>query len=307
MPRTATEPRRAPPASPGTLGAATWLTVAEQLRRLRGYRSAVLAGRDPEDLHQLRVALRRLRAALELGHEALDLPAEASADRLKTLTRAMGRLRDLDVALELTEPLVPVAKGDEGPALDRIRSELSRRRRATTKAVRRTLRSPTLVATLKALRQWVRSPEFHPAGFRSLHQATAGALADAEAELRANPLWSQPRPNRRLSARDSEALHALRKEARRLRYLLEILARSRGETVQPALDHLHRVQDALGALQDLATAERIIELIDPEATAAAARLIRRRMSRQRAETLATWEALRLLGYSGTVSTAVAEA
>jgi len=307
MSGTATEPRRAPPASPGTFGAASWLTVAEQLRKLRGYRSAVLTGRDPEDLHQLRVALRRLRAALELGHEALDLPAETGADRLKTLTRALGRLRDLDIALELTEPLVPVAKGDEALALDRIRSALTRRRRTATKAVRRTLRSPTLIATLKALRRWVRTPSFHPAGFRDLAQATAAELAGAEAKLRAHPLWSQSRPSRRPSVRESEALHALRKEARKLRYLLEVLARSQGDAVKPALDCLHRIQDALGALQDLSTAERIIEPIEPEATVAAARLVRRSMSRRRTKALATWEELRTKGYSGTVSTAVAEA
>ena len=73
--------------------------------------------RDPEGLHQIRVALRRLRSALTLFKSALGEQARAGwNDELRRLLGPLGPGRDLDVFA--TETLAPVrtGRGDDGLA-----------------------------------------------------------------------------------------------------------------------------------------------------------------------------------------------
>jgi triphosphatase len=60
----------------------------------------VRLGEDPEELHDMRVATRRLRAALKLYAEALPKRAERFEKDLHWAADALGDVRDLDVHLE---------------------------------------------------------------------------------------------------------------------------------------------------------------------------------------------------------------
>ena len=101
----------------------------------------MLAGEDPEYLHQMRVALRRLRSAFSVFAPAL--PAETTAPvaaELKWLGAALGPARDWDVFV--TETLPPVhAEFGEHPALAAFGERCAALRRAAAQRARRTVAS----------------------------------------------------------------------------------------------------------------------------------------------------------------------
>jgi CHAD domain-containing protein len=286
-------PERAPlPAAPGSVGATLWLAVAEQTRRFRRHARLVGLGSDPEDLHQLRVALRRLRAALALGHEALDLPAPIDAKRLARLGRSLGRLRDLDVVLETLEDLVPVAKGAQGDLLQHAIRRLRAQRRAARRRVRDTLANPDLQRTQRSLRRWVRSPGFFPFAHRPVRDAAELLLNPVREGVTRHEGWTRPARGGRPTAADDGCLHDLRKAIKELRYRVEILTRPVDREPDAGLERLRRIQDVLGGLHDLASVERKVRSGEPGLLEPHRGLVARHLARRRALLLRRWAAIR---------------
>ncbi len=92
--------KAAPPAldPQGSVAAAFSAIVHGCIAQLQANESGFLAGKDPEYLHQLRVALRRLRAGFSLFKTAIPQPAFAPfMDRLREQNKALGEARDWDV------------------------------------------------------------------------------------------------------------------------------------------------------------------------------------------------------------------
>lgn len=295
-------------AGPGSVGAAVWVSLAEQTRRFRRLRQRVLRGKDPEDLHQLRVTLRRFRAALELGREALDLPPAVDGQALRRISRALGRLRDVDVALEHLDGLVPVAKGDQGRALDQLRARLRRRQRAIRRTIRRDLDEPEVERAVNALRRWVREPRFFPFAFRPLSATARGMLAPAERAVQTHPGWNVvPGAAGRFATAEDPILHDLRKRVKDLRYRLEILSRPRPELAERRLAMLRRTQDHLGGLHDLETIRAFLDSPLKGASPSALDWVRRHLATRARAATTQWLETRSADYNGIVSTADGEA
>jgi CHAD domain-containing protein len=306
-PTTATSARRQPrggPAGPGTLGATLWLALAEQGRRFRRYRRRVLDGKDPEDLHQLRVALRRLRAALQLGKEALDIPETAEVRELARLGRALGRLRDLDVAIGGTEPLVPVAKGAEAATLGAVRARLRQQRRGARRIIRRVLAGPETDRAVRTLRRWVRDPRFFPFAFRGLGLTTPTLLAPAERAVAEHEGWAiVPTGGRVFSPEEDRSLHDLRERVKDLRYRIEILSRPAPDQEAARLQSLREMQDHLGRVHDAEAMDSLVSAAAHGIPARQLELIRRHLGAIRRAAAEEWIEARRAGYSGTVKTA----
>ena len=187
----------------------------------------------PEHLHQLRVGLRRLRSVLRevaplAGAEAAG--AEALERAWVAPFGALGAARDADVLA-----------GDLGPGIDAALAAAGLSPLAWPAAAAGDAPEPAQV---------LRGAEVQALLLRSLGLA----LAAAAALLR--PLWKRTRRGARdIAAAEPDALHTLRKRAKRLRYLLEALApllppkrlRRTMAALKPALDRL-------GELNDLHTA-----------------------------------------------------
>lgn len=189
------------------------------------------AGREPEGVHQVRVATRRLQSFLRLSGRKVLL------SDLRWVRSVMGAARDLDVLIA-SRP---------GPA---FRQHLLAERRAARKAVRSVIDDPRCRALLLALRAV--PPLDSAAAFPRLRRDLERVLGDGE-RFEADPL-------------DAEALHTLRRHAKGLRYALDWLSiqRSGLKPLQEALgssndawvalEHFHRWP---GHLDDPETASRI--------------------------------------------------
>lgn len=100
--------------------------AAEVFEQARG----VLDLDDVERVHDMRVATRRLRAALEVFEPCFPAkPHRKSLKRVKALADALGQRRDLDVEIELLEDLAPEAGDADQPALARLIGERREKQR----------------------------------------------------------------------------------------------------------------------------------------------------------------------------------
>jgi len=80
--------------------------IRERIQRLASLSAPVRKAEDIEAVHDMRVASRRLRAALAVFEPAFACPAYAALVReVRTITRALGAARDLDVMIQTLERL----------------------------------------------------------------------------------------------------------------------------------------------------------------------------------------------------------
>lgn len=223
------------------------------LAHLQGNEAGTLASADPEFVHQMRVALRRLRSALRLFVSAL--PQDFAAPllpRLRALANALGAARDWDVAID--ELLAPVwnAFADD-TRLARLRDTAENQRNLARQHARAALLDGAYGRLLLELVAALHAPAF------------AATAADAD-DL---PAFAQRRLRKRrrrlaqlaegASSLNIKALHALRVGVKRLRYGLEFFAPLyRGKTVKAEIATLAKLQTKLGLINDLANARRLL-------------------------------------------------
>jgi len=214
------------------------VVLRERIKRVFKELPGALVGKtDP--IHQVRVAGRRLRVALPLiTLKPKGRRVRRSLAVLRELTRTVGLGRDLDVVVGLLER--HLASGTEPSPEQRV---LLRRLRAARTRSHRRLTEGLLDLDIDGLRQDLR---------RLMRKGTADVFT----------VLTRVREVRELEGAaillgfaevgeryDPEALHALRRRARRLRYSAELSDALRSEeSGAPAV--WKRLQDALGALHD---------------------------------------------------------
>jgi inorganic triphosphatase YgiF len=266
------EPSKAPaPAlAPGaTLDDAIAATVESCLAHMLANQAPARLGQDVEGVHQMRVGVRRLRSALRLFAPALPADGLAAFEReLRWLGRELGRVRDLDVLV--VERLGPLAeRRSDDLALGRLRDAAQSAREEHQTALHAVLDSVRYTRLVLELGRWLarRAWREQPLDPDSARLFTPARMLAAELlEARDRKARSLGEKIETLELHD---LHRLRIRVKRLRYAAELLGglypgRRRDRYAQ----HLAELQDRLGRLADLATAQRLLgellERVEPE-------------------------------------------
>jgi CHAD domain-containing protein len=214
------------------------LLLEDRVKRVFRELPGAVAGQE-EPVHQVRIAGRRLRVALPLlVRKGARRPMGQALPVLKQLSRAMGAGRDMDVILGLYEDRLANVKS---PSAEQ-RALLSRLRAARARA-RSQVAGDVLDLDIHGLRRSLR---------RLLRNGAAGAetvLARVQA-LRETEGAELMRGFSHVGDRYlPEALHALRRRVRRLRYAAEVEDVVRGvESRAPVL--WKRLQDGIGVIHD---------------------------------------------------------
>ncbi len=221
----------------------------------------LLARRDVEALHQLRVSLRRLRSAFSLfGSVIEDRRMPGIKAELKRLSEPFGHARNLDVYLGKTLPRERERRPDENGLLI-LERHLETERATAHDAVRAVLESRAWRDLLLDLVAWIEAgPWLGPDNPNAaLRDGPARAFATAELERRRRQVKKR---GRHLAALDPEARHRVRIAAKKLRYGAEFFAalydgKKAAKRHEVFVEALADLQDHLGDLNDIATAHTL--------------------------------------------------
>ncbi|HEX8790935.1 MAG TPA: CHAD domain-containing protein [Polyangiaceae bacterium] len=232
------ESENAAPSANDRVGACLVARLRELDGRLAEVAPRVLAHEsDDEAVHDLRVAMRRTRTALEIGREVLG-PFHADEVRraLRDVQRATGALRDEEVLLALLGSL-----GVEGADVAAWLEGRRQRERRLRRALVRLLQSGALDGGRRLLSALL-AFRIKPSRDKRVHKYARRAVERARREVDRR---RGPRPD------DAEALHNLRIAYKRLRYTVETFADVLPEDVAVLAQGAARMQSRLGDLHDV--------------------------------------------------------
>jgi CHAD domain-containing protein len=230
-----------------------------QLEAIRTHGPKVYAAGDPDEIHQVRVAARRLRALLRAARPLItDERAEPLRAELGELGRALGPARDADVFAAYLRDEAESMDGD-APALDLLVARIEEERQAAYAAARAAIDAPGHLLLLEKLADFIHTAQ--------IADTSLDEVVDRELD------------RFRKAAKDvgsDESLHAARIRAKRVRYAAEAAGKKK------LVDRMKKLQDAAGEHQDAAVAEdRLRSLADPETALVVGRLIERQHDRRR--------------------------
>ncbi|GAB4422972.1 MAG: hypothetical protein Kow0031_01220 [Anaerolineae bacterium] len=217
-------------------------------------------GNDIEELHDMRVATRRMRAAFDLFAPAFQPKTIAPLlAGLKATGRALGPVRDLDVFIEKFEQYQAVLPPEEQAQFEVFLNMWRKRRAAARKTMIKYLDSKAYRRFKKDFHkfaitegQGVRSvKETVPPTPQELRHVVPGLVYSAYDGVRAYETVLDNAP--------IETLHQLRISFKGLRYTLEFIEEVLGEGKEMVIGEVKAMQDYLGDLNDADVAAQILE------------------------------------------------
>lgn len=271
------------------------------LAQLHANERGMLKGADPEFLHQMRVALRRLRSALGVFSPPIPgTEVEPLARELKWAASRLGPARDWDVFVTETLPAIEAEPGAHGK-LQAFSERCGALRRRANASARRTVRSPRYQRLLLRLGAWIEAEGWYGSGPAPERDALREPVTEFAARILEKRCQQARKRGRRLAERSPGELHRLRIAIKKLRYAGDFFSSLyAGRASRNALRHLGRLQDILGAMNDAAALGGVMaqcigrgrgrHALEARGTLAA--WSRRRSATLKGELKAAWKAFR---------------
>ena len=218
-------------------------------------------GEDPEELHQLRVAVRRIDAILGLFKLQLSADLMRARRIAKSILRTLGAARDFDVQLTELDRYGRSLTAEERSAAAPLRARLeAERSHARARMIRMLDSEPT--------RHWLDSLRRSSGGSAAMTLPGAAPAAVVMPERVQKRFRKLRKDVRSLGAKSAmEKYHVVRRRAKLLRYALEPGAELYGKPAEEMLKALRRLQDGLGEHQDAHLAKNRLEALAADSTA----------------------------------------
>jgi CHAD domain-containing protein len=252
--------------------------IIKQNRRIFKYEAGVLKDQDPENLHQMRVGMRRLQSAIAGLDLAIELPKIVTVKNIAKIGHSLGKLRDSDVLLAaLTNNYRPQLSATEQKNLDKVIKFIAKKRQHESKQVRKTLQSKLYLDLKLELNNWLEQPKYRVAGDYAVHFVLPDLLLPSVSQFLLHPGWlmgvklkqgeiefpaslTMDEVDQLLKSADTW-WHDLRKSAKRTRYSLELFSQFYGESYHLHLKQIEAVQEILGQIQDIHVLLKILEKV----------------------------------------------
>jgi len=214
---------------------------AAMLRREPGVRY----GNDADDLHQMRVAIRRVRAAMVVFEEALPARAPRLRQELGWLGSLLGAVRDLDVQLAQIGAWSADAEPAEREALDVVTAVLDERRTKARARLVAAMDSRRLVRLTSSMQRFLTSGPVKRSSSAHVPILEAAPEVVAHGYRKVVAIGDHIK-----EGSPAQALHALRIRSKRLRYTVEFIEPIYKKPARTYAKRLVALQDVLGAHQD---------------------------------------------------------
>jgi CHAD domain-containing protein len=230
--------------------------LAEAGRKVMGFHFAQMIlheagtrlGEDIEELHDMRVATRRMRAAFEVFGKAFDRKAvKVHLKGLRATGRALGRVRDLDVFMEKAQQYLDAVPQEQRTGLNPLLSLWEAERLEDRTKMLHYLNSEDYANFKRRFLKFVTTPG---AGAKKIsenspHQVQLVGPIQVYTRLAAVRTFGPL-----LESATIDQLHALRIEFKKLRYTLEFFSEVLGKEAKEIIAEIKKLQDHLGDLND---------------------------------------------------------
>ncbi len=273
-----------------TLGDYAYTVIAAQYRSIIAHERKVLADKNPEHLHQMRVGTRRLRTALQVFAPAIALPKGASIQQVGKLATVLGTLRDLDVQLDtLKNTYRPHLNQAERKQVQRLIATLKKQRRCAIAAVKQYFDHKPYTQLKAAYERWLEYPTYGAIAQLPLPQVLPDLLTPLLSKLLLHSAWFVSADH--LSDPHLLQLHDLRKVCKHVRYQAEFFTSFYRDDFQTWLQQIKALQSSLGDVQD----GQILRDLLVQHLPATVHLpeLDRVMQQEQQHALLGWEAIRL--------------
>jgi triphosphatase len=237
------------------------------LKQMIGNEPALLAG-DPEGVHQMRVGLRRLRAATSLFADILQDPQTAVLkDELKWLTGELGPARELEVLV--TQVVAPVRQRHSRlEGISGLSRDLAQQRAEALARAQDAVRSPRFRALTLDIAAWLEAGQWTTPQDDLVRDRGGVAIETSAVEQLTRRFRKIRKQGKKLARLDARSRHKLRIQAKKVRYASEFFAdlfpgKKASRRRKKFLSALELVQDCLGDLNDSTVHEdRITAIAD---------------------------------------------
>jgi len=221
--------------------------LQQQAKNLLLHDPGTRFGKDAEELHQMRVAVRRLRAFLRVARPLLAIDwVNSLRTELAWLGDILGSVRDYDVLLLNLQNEIPTLAVDERNILERLLARLDSQRSVARATMLERLRSHQYLNLLDKLDQVSPIPPLI---------ASDTSLVD----LAAKEFQKLFRTAKKLKTQSQdEDWHRIRIHVKRVRYATELVESEVGKKASRFLRQVKNLQDVLGHHQDAAMAEHYL-------------------------------------------------
>jgi inorganic triphosphatase YgiF len=231
------------------------------ITQVHGNEIGVAQGNSPESVHQMRVGLRRLRSALGLFKDAVRVPA-AMQEELEWLAAQLGAARDWDVFSGSTLAAMAQAAPNDAAlaALQQAAVNLADEKRKEAAAVINSVRYTRLVL---GVHSWLRGARWRASLAAPESAQLAAPLAKFARKILIRHHGKLLKRGKRLDGADPAARHRVRIAAKKVRYATEFFQSLFPPTpARRYADRLATLQDELGWLNDIATADGLLQQLE---------------------------------------------
>jgi CHAD domain-containing protein len=224
------------------------LVLTTRFEEMYGFRQAALDWSDPEGVHSMRVASRRLRSAMRDFMPYLRRRGLTSVlKQTRSIAAALGEVRDQDVAIMALEKIQKQAPAEVSESLQQLIDERKEQRNGSRDKL-----SSVLVANemnqaksefMERIEQATLLPKTHGSNELTYSKMSAAVILERLKEL-------EKLSESLYKPFEIEALHDMRIAAKRLRYALELFQQCWGRELQTYAKNAARMQTALGEVHD---------------------------------------------------------
>ena len=259
-----------------TLGDYAYQAVQKHYKKILKWEKSVKKDEDPEALHQMRVGMRRLRTSVSRFSIALDLSKPISDKNIGKIARRLGNLRDLDVLKEnLGKDYKPRLSHKEQTYLHTAFDAIAKQREQALSIVETTLKDEAYKSLKQAMEEWLEKPIYKDLADITIAQVLPDLLLPevsqfllhpgwlvgtefVDSELKVPQGWEAEKIEQKLT-KEGEKLHSLRKQAKRVRYQMELFSDLYSESYSAYLADVKNIQEILGGMQDNAVLTEWLE------------------------------------------------
>ncbi len=271
-----------PHLSPDMTAEAAFAAIAHACLHQYLHNAAILPHCDDvEVVHQARVGIRRLRSAISTFKAIIDTPeTEAIKEELRAVGQAFGDARDLDVFAD--EILAPELEGLDSPGLPAFERTIAERRKAAYERAHAFVGEAAHGALMLRVVRWINHgdwrldqagdrPEDPDARDKEERRRTLlrAPITDLARDVLDRRNRTATKAARHFDRRSLDEIHELRVKLKKLRYAIEFFGTfwSSHKGFKRYLKDLKGLQDQLGRLNDLKTAELVAESVRADAAA----------------------------------------